>query len=62
FILYGLLPLSIVMYIMGAPARRRARKAQEARQTQLAQAEGSDQPDAGGLPPTDPITPVREVP
>jgi hypothetical protein len=48
FILYGLLPLSILIYIMGTPARRRARKAEEARQAQLAQAEGSDQPDAGG--------------
>ena len=29
FLLYGLLPISIVGYIMGAPARRRARKAKE---------------------------------
>ena len=61
FILYGLLPLSILIYIMGTPARRRARKAEEARQSlearvaqeepqaQLAQA--SAQPDAGGHAP-----------
>jgi membrane protein implicated in regulation of membrane protease activity len=29
FLLYGVLPMSIVGYIMGAPARRRARKAKE---------------------------------
>lgn len=28
FILYGLLPLSIVLYIFGTPARKRARKKQ----------------------------------
>ena len=48
FVLYGLLPLGILIYIMGTPARRRARKAEEARQTQRAPAEGSDQPDTGG--------------
>lgn len=31
FTLYGALPLSIVVYVMGAPARRRKRKADEAR-------------------------------
>ena len=30
FLLYGALPLSIVLYLMGTPARRRARKAAEA--------------------------------
>lgn len=30
FLLYGLLPLSIVMYVLGTPARRRARQRQEA--------------------------------
>ena len=30
FLLYGVLPMSIVGYIMGAPARRRARKVKEA--------------------------------
>lgn len=29
-LLYGALPLSIVLYVMGAPGRRRARKAREA--------------------------------
>lgn len=29
FLLYGVLPMLVVGYIMGTPARRRARKAQE---------------------------------
>ena len=41
FLLYGVLPMGVVGYIMGSPARRRARKAQEA----LAQA-SSAAPDA----------------
>lgn len=31
FVLYGLLPLSIVLYVMGTPHRRRAARAAEAR-------------------------------
>lgn len=30
FVLYGLLPLSIVLYVMATPARRRARRRAEA--------------------------------
>jgi len=33
FLLYGVLPLAIVLYIMATPARRRARRAAEARAT-----------------------------
>jgi hypothetical protein len=44
FLLYGLLPMSVVGYIMGSPARRRAIKAkQEAERAQL-QAENGIQP------------------
>ncbi len=32
FLLYGVLPLSIVLYILGAPARRSARRRAEAMQ------------------------------
>jgi len=35
FVLYGLLPISIVMYLMGSPSRRAARKKQEQIQAQL---------------------------
>ena len=41
FVLYGLAPLSIVLYILGTPARKRARRARE-------QAASAAQPDAGG--------------
>ncbi len=54
FLLYGVLPLSIVLYIMGTPGRRRARQAQEAAEAaeaaQTSQA-GSVEPDAGGHAP-----------
>lgn len=32
FVLYGLLPLSIVMYILGTPGRKRARREREAQE------------------------------
>ena len=32
FILYGVLPLSLLMYIMGTPGRKRARRAAESAQ------------------------------
>jgi len=51
FVLYGLLPLSILIYIMGTPARRRARKALAAElEAQNAPDQGSGEsiePDAG---------------
>ena len=36
FVLYGCLPLSILMYLLGTPMRRRARLAAEAEQAQVA--------------------------
>lgn len=69
FVLYGLLPIGLLLYFMGTPARKRARLAAEAREEQaLAQAQAasdaddSGQPDASGLPPADPVTPVRKEP
>ncbi|MBK7059576.1 MAG: hypothetical protein IPI03_11450 [Rubrivivax sp.] len=41
FVLYGLLPLSIVVYILGTPARKRARARREAEAS-------ADDGDAGG--------------
>jgi membrane protein implicated in regulation of membrane protease activity len=58
-LLYGVAPLSLVMYVMGTPVRRRAR--QRAQAQAQAQAD-SGQPDAGGLPPGDAVTPEREIP
>jgi membrane protein implicated in regulation of membrane protease activity len=43
FLLYGLLPMSVVGYIMGTPARRRAIKAKEAAEREQALAENGMQ-------------------
>lgn len=45
FLLYGLLPLSIVMYLLGTPARRRARRRAETLSTPTS---GRTDGDAGG--------------
>lgn len=57
FALYGLLPVSLVLYFMGAPARKRALRAREA-MARLA----SNQPDAGGHASTDAVPPVGKEP
>ena len=59
FVLYGLLPLSIVMYVLGTPGRRRARRAAEAAEAETVSASQSD---AGGHAPGDRRAPVREEP
>ena len=53
FVLYGVLPLSVVLYIMGAPARKRARRAAAA---------ASVAPDGGGTAPGDAVAPERKEP
>lgn len=53
FLLYGVLPCSIVLYLMGTPMRRRARLAAE-RQASAAQ------PDSGGEPAGDAVTAERK--
>ena len=55
FLLYGALPLSIVLYVMGTPQRRRTRRAREA-------AEASGQPDGGDHAAGDPVTPEGKEP
>jgi hypothetical protein len=59
FLLYGAGPVALVVYLMGAPARRRAIKAKEAAELAQAQAQ-SVQPDAGGHAATDAVAPVRK--
>lgn len=51
FVLYGVLPLSVVLYIMREPARRRARRAAE-----------SAPPDGSGVAPGDAVAPERKEP
>ena len=84
FVLYGLLPVGLILYFMGTPGRRRAiQKRQEQEQEQEREPEpeparererdpqeahaaalqaDSLQPDAGSLPPANPVPPVREIP
>ena len=55
--LYGLLPVGLILYLLGAPGRKRAIRAREA-----AELQASCQPDAGGLAPTDAVPPVGKEP
>jgi hypothetical protein len=52
FVLYGIIPIALVMYILGTPARKRAIRAREA----------SLQPDAGSVATTDMVAPERKEP
>ncbi|MGJ7493193.1 hypothetical protein [Variovorax sp. ZT4R33] len=68
FLLYGVLPLALVVYLLNTPARRRVLKereaaAQEEARRAAAAAPHSTPPDGNGEPaggPADPIAPVRE--
>jgi hypothetical protein len=55
FGLYGLLPLSLVLYILGTPGRRRAHRAAEAAAASLA-------PDGGGHAAGDAVAAERKEP
>jgi hypothetical protein len=59
FLLYGLGPVALVVYIMGTPGRRRAIKAKQS--AEAAQA-ASIQPDTSCHTPADAVTPVRKEP
>ena len=66
-VLYGVVPLSIVVYIMGWPSRRRMREQAESQaQTQATPATSSFQPDQGGhaagAAQETAVTPVRKEP
>jgi len=54
-LLYGALPLSIVMYLLRTPARRARRQAAEASAAVV-------EPDHGGHPPGDAVAPERKEP
>jgi hypothetical protein len=57
FVLYGLLPMGLVVYIMSTPARKRKIKAREAAElaaANAARASSSLDPDAGGHAPSAP--------
>lgn len=56
-LLYGVLPLGIVLYVLGTPARRAARRAREE-----AAAASAAQPGGGGHAPGAAVAPEREEP
>jgi hypothetical protein len=64
FLLYGVLPLALVVYLLNTPARRRAIREREAAARdaarQAAAARASVAPDDGGEAPADTVAPVRE--
>lgn len=59
FVLYGLGPVALVMYILGTPARKRAMRAKAA---QEAVPDSLDPPNAGSHAATDAVAPVRKEP
>ena len=67
FLLYGVGPLALVMYLVGTPMRRKAAARQEAAAAEATvptpPAAGSGlQPDEGGHAAGDAVAPKREVP
>ncbi|MET3494674.1 hypothetical protein [Variovorax boronicumulans] len=75
FLLYGLGPVALVVYLMGTPGRRRAIKEREAQAQEAARLAAhqaneaartakadSDLPDQRGESPADAVPPVRKEP
>ena len=71
FLLYGVAPVALVLYLMGTPARKRAIKARDAQALAVVKAESGDspdsfKPDAGSHAPAAPkgdlVAPVRKEP
>ena len=58
FVMYGLLPMAIVGYVMGTPARRKARQAAEQRAFEQSSSAPNTSSEASG----DTISPVRKEP
>lgn len=70
FVLYGLLPVALVVYFMGTPGRKRKIRARETAEREAAIAahaaaaaiKTSSQPDTGGEAPADAVPPVGKEP
>ena len=61
FVLYGLLPVGLILYFMGSPARRRAnRQAAQAQADANPEPSDSDQGDSSGHASAHPVAPERE--
>ena len=61
-VLYGLLPLGIVLYLLASPVRRRQRRAQEALGAEESGAVAPLDPDGSGHAPGDTVAPERKEP
>ncbi|MFL6692420.1 MAG: hypothetical protein ACJ8GO_05620, partial [Ramlibacter sp.] len=65
FVLYGLAPIVLVVYIMGTPGRKRAIKAREEAERdaeKAAAAASSTEPAGGGEATAEPVAAVRKEP
>lgn len=62
FLLYGLLPLSIVLYLMATPMRRRARQRAQAQAQAQADTISAADPDRRGQTPGDAVAPIGKEP
>ncbi len=69
FLLYGVGPVALLMYILNTPNRKRRLRQREAEalaawqaRQQAGASPGSGPPDAGGQPPADAVAPVRKEP
>ena len=62
FVLYGVGPVSLVLYLMATPARKRAIKAREAAELAAQEAIESAEPDSSGKAAADAMAPVRKEP
>jgi hypothetical protein len=62
FVLYGVAPVSLIMYLMLTPARKRAIKRREEAERAASAAAFSSQPDAGSEPAAQAVSPVRKEP
>ena len=58
FVLYGVAPVALLIYLMGRPGRRAARAQREAAEAGAA----SGEPDRGGEAAADAVPPVRKEP
>ena len=62
FVLYGVGPVSLVIYLIGTPSRRKAIKAREAAESAREEPSASGQPDTRGEAAADAVAPVRKEP